>query len=532
MSGASDGISCPDIAGPGDCTDTYDQPTAVTLTATPDPNHQFLNWTGPDAAACAGGVTNPVCTVAMTEQRNITANFAWNVNVTVVGNGTVTDGAEGDITCTSAAEVTCSDFYAPGTVVTLTAAPDTNWEFDGWSGADAVDCAGGLTNPVCALTMTEDMDLTATFSTIEWDVSVNVVGNGTVMDGAEGSLSCTAAAELTCTETYDQPAVVTLTATPDTNHEFDGWSGTDASECASLTNPVCSLTMTADKSITATFSIAEWDLNVTVVGNGTVSGDTIGVSDGIDCPDDTDPGDCTDTYDAPTVVTLTATPDTNHEFDNWTGEDAEDCAGGTSNPVCALTMTEQMDVQANFSIIEWDVNLTVFGSGGIVTDGLEGNLSCTSSDEATCSETYDQPTVVTLTAAPDVNWEFDGWSGTDATNCVSVTPDVCELTMTQDFDIAATFSTIQHLVTTSVTGDGDVTADSGTIDCPDVDCDDLYDQASTVTLTAAPDTDQRVRRVVRSRLRRVVPPWTTRSASSRSTPPRRSTPRSPPSSGT
>ncbi len=58
-----------------------------------------------------------------------------------VGSGAVTSDLPG-IDCGS----DCTQSYAGGTVVTLTAASDTGWSFDGWSGA----CNG--TDP-CAVSM-------------------------------------------------------------------------------------------------------------------------------------------------------------------------------------------------------------------------------------------------------------------------------------------------------------------------------------------------------------------------------------------
>ena len=173
----------------GTCSDTFDQPTEVTLTATPDTNYQLNGWGGADELDCV--IAANTCTLTMTEDRDVSANFGLIprlLSLTVTGSaGTVTDGTEGSTDCDVGNVGTCTELYPHGTSVTLTATPDTNHEFDAWSGTNATDCAGGLTNPVCVLTMDGAKSLTATFSTIQWNVNVTVVGNGTVTDGAEGS---------------------------------------------------------------------------------------------------------------------------------------------------------------------------------------------------------------------------------------------------------------------------------------------------------------------------------------------------------
>ena len=282
----------------------------VTLTSNPDANNQLVTWSGPDVGDCAEGTNSPTCTLTMTEQRDVTANFGpikWPLTVAVNGTGSVTSDVGGDdngIDCPDDGDLgDCSDLYNQPTIVTLTAAAAANNQFVNWTGADAPDCAGGLTNPVCALMMTEVMDVTANFSAIQWPLNVTVVGNGEVtsdVSGVSDGINCPNDADPgDCSETYAQPTVVTLTATPaDVNTHFVAWTGSDAPDCVGSLN-VCALTMIEQMDVTATFAPTQWDLNLTVVGNGSVTSDVSGTGDGIDCPDDTDPG---------TVPTPTTSP--------------------------------------------------------------------------------------------------------------------------------------------------------------------------------------------------------------------------------
>jgi hypothetical protein len=88
------------------------------------------------------------------------------------------------------------------------------------------------------------------------------------------------------------------------------------------------LTITYDEAPT------EFGLTVTVVGGGTVTSSPAGIN----CP-----GDCSQTYDADTVVTLTATPDVGYEFVGWTGD-------GTGDPR-VVTMDAAKAVTATFAAI-------------------------------------------------------------------------------------------------------------------------------------------------------------------------------------
>ena len=88
------------------------------------------------------------------------------LTVTKTGNGagTVTSSPAG-IHCGS----DCSEAYAPGTSVTLTAAPANNAAFTGWSGA----CTG---NSACVVSMTAARSVTASFTTMPTNTDIYVGG--------------------------------------------------------------------------------------------------------------------------------------------------------------------------------------------------------------------------------------------------------------------------------------------------------------------------------------------------------------------
>lgn len=105
--------------GQGRVTREPDQPGyppnfPVTLTATPEPGSGFLNWSG-DAA----GTNNPL-SVTMTTNKVILANFFSTVlSVDIIGQGTMT-------------RLPDKSFYAVGESVTLTAVPGRWHRFDRW----------------------------------------------------------------------------------------------------------------------------------------------------------------------------------------------------------------------------------------------------------------------------------------------------------------------------------------------------------------------------------------------------------------
>ena len=215
-----------------DCGGRFRPGTSVTLTATPSAGSRFAGWTG-----ITGCGSNAVCTFVIDANVAVTATFVTRL-VTVtkagVGTGTVTSNPAG-INCGA----TCTGRFLPGATVTLTATAASGSRFDGWSGA----CTG--TALTCTLSMTQDRAVTATFSAsaVALTVTKSGTGTGTVTSSPTG-ISCGS----TCTRPFAIGTSVLLTAAPAAGSHFGGWDG--ACGGTALT---CTVTMSAAKSVTATF---------------------------------------------------------------------------------------------------------------------------------------------------------------------------------------------------------------------------------------------------------------------------------------
>ncbi len=123
--------------------------------------------------------------------------------------------------------------YGASTVVTLTANPASGWQFNGWSGD-----VTGSNNPA-TITMNANKNVTATFTQLpatQYTLAATTVGSGSVNLSPAGGV-------------YDAGTVVTLTATPASGWQFSGWSG----DLTGSNNPA-TITMNANKNVTATFT--------------------------------------------------------------------------------------------------------------------------------------------------------------------------------------------------------------------------------------------------------------------------------------
>jgi hypothetical protein len=120
---------------------SYPAGTTLTLQAVPASGWVFSAWSGD-----VSGSTNPV-SVVMTGNKTVTATFvklAYNLNLAVVGQGTITRTARVS--------------YTAGTTVDLTAVPASGWNFTAWSGD-----ATGTVNPT-SVVMNGHKSVTATFT--------------------------------------------------------------------------------------------------------------------------------------------------------------------------------------------------------------------------------------------------------------------------------------------------------------------------------------------------------------------------------
>ena len=201
--------------------------------------------------------------------------------------------------------------------------------------------------------------------------------------------------------TFEAGAVVTLTATADGQSTFDGWDGA----LSGTTNPA-TLTVDGNKTVTATFTLRNYTLTIQKTGTG--DGSVVTAPTGT-------------TFDAGTVVTLTATADGQSTFGGWGG-----ALSGTTNPA-TLTMDGNKTVTAAFTLKSYTLTIQKSGAGN-------GNVVTDPSGTA-----FDAGTVVTLTATADGQSAFDGWGG-----ALSGTTNPATLTMDGNKTVNATFASLNQ----------------------------------------------------------------------------------------
>jgi uncharacterized delta-60 repeat protein len=156
-------------------------------------------------------------------------------------------------------------------------------------------------------------------------VSKNGSGSGSVTSSPAG-IGCGA----TCSTSF-APSPVTLTASAAVGSTFAGWSGA----CSGTGS--CTVTPTADRSVTATFNVVMNTLDVATSGRG--HGTVRSGPSGIRCG-----RICSHAYAYGTTVTLVARSAKGSAFRGWAGG----CSGTRKS--CTLTMTQVRSAKALFRV--------------------------------------------------------------------------------------------------------------------------------------------------------------------------------------
>jgi 6-phosphogluconolactonase len=359
VTSAPAGIDC----GPDCSTQTaaFALNTEVTLTPIPASGSTFAGFSGDDADCADGIVTLDVATTCLATFNPVAADLAFISKIdspdpVVVGgsltytplfinNGpgtatsiTLTDTLPAGVTFVSASEG-CTE--AGGTVTCGFGNLGIGTQF----GPDIIvtpTVAGTLTNTAQVSSTAPDPNPannagSATTTVIPRPVILTVVADD---GGTIGIVPPDVVCPPTCQVTYTPPAEVTLTAFPAEGWDFAAWSV----EACGSTNP-CTVSLTADLGVTATFVLIP-TVTLTVQASGVI---VTSNPAGINCP-----GDCTELYPVDTQVTLTGEP-LGGSVLQWEGcDDIQDGA-------CIVIMTTDTTVNAVGLIPIVSLNSAQFG---------------------------------------------------------------------------------------------------------------------------------------------------------------------------
>ncbi len=326
VSSAPAGINCGAA-----CSANFTSGTNVALTAVPASGSSFAGWGG----ACSGA---GACNVTMNAAQSVTASFntvpqvgSLSLEVTGLPSGSSAAlgiAGPGGFNTTRTILTGTGQNLSDVTVGTYTVtAPNVTVG----SSVYAPNAASQTANVSFGATVTVGVVYTLS-STPTFPLSVTKAGTGTgAVSSNPAGIDCGAS----CTANFNQNATVTLTATPAAGSSFASWGG-----ACSGSVTTCTLTMSAAKSVTATFNtvpVGGTNVALTVTKSGTGTGGVSSNPGGINCG-----ATCTANFAQGSSVSLTATPDAASTFAGWSGA----CSG---TGACSVTMSGAKSVTATFT---------------------------------------------------------------------------------------------------------------------------------------------------------------------------------------
>ena len=409
-------------------TTEYDSGTTVKLTAQAAAEWVFVGWTGDIES------TEESVQIVIGEPKEVTATFEkkkYPLTVNIEGEGEVLE---------EIIEAGRTTDYDSGTTVKLTAEPEDEWLFTGWSG-DIGDI-DPTENPI-QLNIIESKTVTATFEKKKYPLTVNIEGEGEVLEEIVNAGRTT---------DYNSGTTVKLTAQPEGEWLFTGWSG-DIGDIDTTENSI-QLSIIESKTVTATFEKKKYPLTVNIEGEGEVLEEIVNA------------GRTTD-YNSGTTVKLTAQPEGEWLFTGWSGDIGD--IDTTENPI-QLSIIESKTVTATFEKKKYPLTVNIEGEGEVLEEIVNAGRTTD----------YDSGTTVKLTAQPADEWLFTGWSGDIGD--IDPTENPIQLSIIESKTVTATFEKKKYPLTVNIEGEGEVLEEivnaGRTTD---------YDSGTTVKLTAQPD---------------------------------------------
>ncbi len=254
--------------GSQSCVRMVDYGSTVSLAGVVTPESVFDSFAG----ACAGTTS---CSFVATTTGSVTASIRRRqvpLSITLVGTGAGTVSIGNVPMCALAVgqrEVTCSRLVDAGSTITITGAAAALSSFNGFSGG----CTG---TGACALLLgVVPANVTAVFTHRQVPLTLQLRGQGGGSVNVNGAVACTIAlgeTTMNCTRQVEYGTSVVVTASPSIESSFNGFD-TDCSGAA------CTLTMTTDRTVSATFTPRLFPLVLTLFGPGSGSVQVNGITE-------------------------------------------------------------------------------------------------------------------------------------------------------------------------------------------------------------------------------------------------------------
>ncbi len=355
----------------------------------------FNGWSGD-----ANGFT-PNVQFTMNANKTLTANFVnsgYSLTLNRQGQGNITGFYNNG-----------PYYFASGATFNLVAqAYSMGYRFDHWEGN--LPAGANINDPVLPIVMDQDRAITAVFVLDVKILTIIIEGGGSTYPAgspAPGTQHLMSTGQGTCINAINTAGVA-----------FDHWSGDIGS--ANPYNPNLCVTMDQDRTLTAHFAPADWNLTLAVTGNGSTN-PTPGVYGYVNGAQANFSAQLISGGDA---------------FSGWTGDIN---SGSEQNTWNSVLMDRDRTVVANFVPGNWTLTLNTSGVGGGGTNPNAGSYA------------YLNGQTATVNAWSNGTAYFSGWTGDVTSNLPNI-----HVVMDGNKTLTANFASTGYILNVSQAGQGGV----------------------------------------------------------------------------
>ena len=388
---------------------------SATFVANAGEGYEFVGWYSDENCQTLVSKTTPYKVSSIKADYTLYAKFKiinLNLKVYSVTEGKI-DGTGGTVqlgTDTTAAKIETTVEW--GTLATLTAKANANYEFKGW-----------FTDPQCSIkadskilnnclytdktvetaAIKKDLTLYAKFSDVSSrQVTANAVFGGNIVDTAGTVKAGDSQEGATSTAVVTNGDSVTLVASTKPNYKFMGWySDRECTNSVASEQQFVLTNVDADCEYYALFKLQSFSVNAVV------DGDSVGTVK-FTAPKEVGPSTAvTVSVDYDGSATFVANPAEGYDFDGWYNDSSVTPVSNEATYVCE-NIKADFTLHARFKLKEFEVKASAVLNGAVsnACGTVQAGDTTAASTVSTVAKWGES---VALTATPKSGYSFSGW---------------------------------------------------------------------------------------------------------------------------
>lgn len=388
---------------------------SATFVANAGEGYEFVGWYSDENCQTLVSKTTPYKVSSIKADYTLYAKFKiinLNLKVYSVTEGKI-NGAGGTVQLGTDAPATKIETTVEwGTLATLTAKENANYEFKGWfidpqcsikADSKILNNCQYTNKTVETAAIKKDLTLYAEFSDVSSrKVTANAVFGGNIVDTA-GTVKVGNSPEgAKSTAVVTNGDSVTLVANTKPNYQFMGWySDKECTNSAASEQQFVLTNVDADCQYYALFKLQSFSVNAVV------DGDSVGTVK-FTAPKEVGPSTAvTVSVDYDGSATFVAEPAEGYDFDGWYNDSSDTPASNKATYVCE-NIKDNFTLHARFKLKEFEVKASAVLNGAVsnACGTVQAGDTTAASTVSTVAKWGES---VALTATPKSGYSFSGW---------------------------------------------------------------------------------------------------------------------------